>query len=52
MTALKPSSLTILGLETSCDETAASVVRRDENGSVSVLSSIIGTQFEQITDCP
>lgn len=47
MTALKPSSLTILGLETSCDETAASVVRRDENGSVSVLSSIIGTQFEQ-----
>jgi N6-L-threonylcarbamoyladenine synthase len=39
--------LTILGLETSCDETAASVVRRDEDGRVEVLSSIVGTQFEQ-----
>lgn len=47
MTSLKPSGLTILGLETSCDETAASVVRRDEDGTVQVLSSIIGTQFEQ-----
>lgn len=44
---LKPQGLTVLGLETSCDETAASVVRRDEDGRVSVLSSIIGTQFEQ-----
>ena len=41
------ASLTILGLETSCDETAASVVRRDEDGHVTVLSSIVGTQFEQ-----
>jgi N6-L-threonylcarbamoyladenine synthase len=39
--------LTILGLETSCDETAASVVRRADDGTVTVLSSIIGTQFEQ-----
>lgn len=39
--------LTILGLETSCDETAASVVRRDQDGRVEVLSSIVGTQFEQ-----
>ena len=39
--------LTILGLETSCDETAASVVRRNEDGRVEVLSSIVGTQFEQ-----
>ena len=39
--------LTILGLETSCDETAASVVRRESDGTVTVLSSIIGTQFEQ-----
>jgi len=47
MTALKTSTLTILGLETSCDETAASVVRRDGDGRVEVLSSIVGTQFEQ-----
>lgn len=39
--------LTILGLETSCDETAASVVRRAPDGRVEVLSSIVGTQFEQ-----
>ncbi|MDG2521196.1 tRNA (adenosine(37)-N6)-threonylcarbamoyltransferase complex transferase subunit TsaD [Caulobacter segnis] len=41
------ASLTILGLETSCDETAAAVVRRDADGRVEVLSSIIGTQFEK-----
>lgn len=37
--------LTVLGLETSCDETAASVVRLDAAGQVEVLSSVIGTQF-------
>lgn len=37
--------LTVLGLETSCDETAASVVRLDADGRVEVLSSVIGTQF-------
>jgi hypothetical protein len=47
MTPLRKMGLTILGLETSCDETAASVVRRDEDGRVEVLSSIVGTQFEQ-----
>ncbi|WP_297510653.1 tRNA (adenosine(37)-N6)-threonylcarbamoyltransferase complex transferase subunit TsaD [uncultured Caulobacter sp.] len=47
MTTLKPSGLTILGLETSCDETAASVVRRAEDGTVEVLSSVIGTQFDK-----
>jgi N6-L-threonylcarbamoyladenine synthase len=46
MTAPTQSALVILGLETSCDETAASVVRRAEDGTVTVLSSIIGTQFE------
>ena len=46
MTTPKDSALTILGLETSCDETAASVVRREADGTVTVLSSIIGTQFE------
>ncbi len=47
MTTLTKSALTILGLETSCDETAASVVRRDEDGRVEVLSSIVGSQFAQ-----
>ena len=38
-------TLTVLGLETSCDETAAAVVRLDETGQVQVLSSVIGAQF-------
>ena len=37
--------LTVLGLETSCDETAAAVVRLDASGGVEVLSSIVGTQI-------
>jgi N6-L-threonylcarbamoyladenine synthase len=38
-------SLTVLGLETSCDETAAAVVRLDGAGGVQVLSSIIASQI-------
>jgi N6-L-threonylcarbamoyladenine synthase len=38
--------LTVLGLETSCDETAASVVRLSPDGSVEVLSSVIHSQIE------
>lgn len=34
----------LLGIESSCDETAASVIRRDENGEVEILSSIIASQ--------
>ena len=34
----------ILGIESSCDETAASVLRRDVDGSVEILSSIIASQ--------
>jgi N6-L-threonylcarbamoyladenine synthase len=37
--------LTILGIETSCDETAAAVVRRASNGAVQVLSSVVSTQI-------
>ena len=37
--------LTVLGLETSCDETAAAVVRLDASGAVKVLSSVVGTQI-------
>jgi N6-L-threonylcarbamoyladenine synthase len=35
----------VLGLETSCDETAAAVVRRGPDGAVEVLSSIIASQI-------
>src|SRR5690606_26086896 len=38
------TELTVLGLETSCDETAAAVVRRASDGRVTVLSSIVGSQ--------
>ena len=38
--------LTILGLETSCDETAASVVRLGPDG-VTVLSSVIHSQIDE-----
>jgi N6-L-threonylcarbamoyladenine synthase len=34
----------VLGIETSCDETAAAVVRRGADGHVQVLSSIVASQ--------
>ncbi len=37
----------VLGLETSCDETAASVVLRDQNGRGQVLSSLVRSQMDQ-----
>jgi len=40
-------SLTILGLETSCDETAAAVVRRLPDGTGEILSNVV---FSQIAD--
>ena len=36
---------TVLGLETSCDETAAAVVRRTADGTVAVLSSVVASQI-------
>jgi N6-L-threonylcarbamoyladenine synthase len=36
--------LTVLGLETSCDETAAAVVRLEAGGEVRVLSSVVLSQ--------
>lgn len=36
--------LCVLGVESSCDETAVSVVRRDAHGVVEVLSSVIHSQ--------
>jgi len=37
----------VLGLETSCDETAAAVVRRSPEGRVEVLSSVVASQVAQ-----
>ncbi len=38
--------LVVLGLETSCDETAASVVRLDGTGRAEVLSSVVHSQID------
>ena len=36
----------ILGIETSCDETAASVVGRDASGRAEILSNVILSQID------
>jgi N6-L-threonylcarbamoyladenine synthase len=38
-------TLTILGIETSCDETAGAVVRLDADGHVAVASSVVLSQI-------
>lgn len=47
--ALTPMThpLTILGIETSCDETAAAVVRGVPGGEVEILSNVIFSQIEE-----
>ena len=37
--------ITILGIESSCDETAVSVVQ-EENGKTKILSNIVSSQFD------
>lgn len=44
--ATEPGDLTVLGLETSCDETAASVVRLSPDGEATVLSSVVHSQID------
>lgn len=39
--------LRILGIETSCDETAASVVLRDEDGAGRILGDVVLSQLEE-----
>lgn len=41
------SSVTILGIETSCDETAAAVLRRDASGVVEILAETVHSQIEE-----
>ena len=36
----------ILGIETSCDETAASIITENEQGNPIVLSNIVSSQVE------
>jgi N6-L-threonylcarbamoyladenine synthase len=43
---LQPS-LIVLGIETSCDETAAAVVARAPDGTGQILSNVVRTQWEQ-----
>jgi N6-L-threonylcarbamoyladenine synthase len=45
-TATPGRVLTVLGLETSCDETAASVVRLTPDGAATVLSSVVHSQID------
>jgi len=37
----------LLGIETSCDETAAAVVMRDQSGRGSIRSNVVRSQFEE-----
>ncbi len=39
--------LTFLGIETSCDETAASIVRENEDNTADVLSNVISSQINE-----
>ena len=41
------NALTILGIETSCDETAAAIVQRTNDGQGIILSNIINSQIEK-----
>jgi len=39
--------LTFLGIETSCDETAASIVREKSDGTGEILSNVVSSQIEE-----
>ena len=40
-------SVTILGIETSCDETAAAILRRNETGDVEILAETVHSQIDE-----
>ena len=40
-------NLTFLGIETSCDETAASVVREKSDGTGEILSNVVSSQIKE-----
>ena len=37
----------VLGIETSCDETAAAIVARDRSGAGRILSNVVLSQFDK-----
>ena len=39
--------LTFLGIETSCDETAAAVIRENDEGTANILSNVVSSQIEE-----
>ncbi len=39
--------IVFLGIETSCDETAAAVIRENANGTADILSNIVSSQFSE-----
>ena len=39
--------LTFLGIETSCDETAAAIVKENNNGTGEILSNVVSSQIEE-----
>ncbi len=41
------AGLTVLGIETSCYETAAAIVRRQEDGKGIILSNVVRSQFSE-----
>ncbi|MGH6814092.1 MAG: tRNA (adenosine(37)-N6)-threonylcarbamoyltransferase complex transferase subunit TsaD, partial [Hyphomicrobiaceae bacterium] len=43
----QPDETLVLGIETSCDETAAAVVVRNGNGQGRILSNVVRTQWER-----
>lgn len=43
----RTGAILALGIETSCDETAVAVVRRDADGCGTILSNVVRSQWEQ-----
>jgi len=46
VTDRQDAPLTVLGIETSCDETAAAVVRRSADGSGEILANVVRSQLD------
>ena len=40
--------LTFLGIETSCDETAAAIIRENDLGTADILSNIVSSQIKVV----
>ncbi len=43
---MSADTLLILGIETSCDETAAAIVARDSDGSGRILADVVFSQLD------